>query len=54
MKTVQQLQEADLHRCLQEKIGAQLRAMYADETHGSLPPRLLYLLRDFEQVEIGG
>jgi hypothetical protein len=51
MKSIQQLQEADLHQCLQHKIGEQLRAMYADEAYRKLPARLLDLLRDFEQVE---
>jgi hypothetical protein len=51
MKTVQQMQEADLAPSLQHKIGEQLRAMYTDEANQRLPPRLLELLADFEQVE---
>jgi hypothetical protein len=51
MKSIQQLQEADLHHSLQRKIGEQLRAMYANETYRKLPARLLDLLKDFEQVE---
>ena len=50
MNIVQQLQEADLHRCLQHKIGEQLRAMYADEAHRKLSARLLELLRDYESI----
>jgi hypothetical protein len=52
MKGIRQLQEADLHQCLQHKIGEQFRAMYANETNRKLPARLLDLLRDFEQVEV--
>ena len=52
MKSIQQSQEADLHRCLQHKIGERFRAMYANETNRKLPARLLDLLRDIEQVEV--
>ena len=53
MKTVQQSRTANRHRCSKYKIGERLRAMYAEEANRILPTRLLVLLRDFEQVEVG-
>jgi hypothetical protein len=52
MKTVQQLGAAYRHRCLRQKVGDRLRAMYADEASRKLPTRLLAFLKDFEQVEV--
>jgi hypothetical protein len=53
MKTIHQLQAAELQRCLQHKIGEQFRAMYAEEGCREPSGRLLDLLRDFERIEIG-
>jgi hypothetical protein len=46
MNSVRQLEGVELYRCLQHKLGEQLRAMYANETYPRPPARLLDPLRD--------